>query len=163
MNETKTTKESKKQKWIKTEHEKAVQVHWDNLARIKDLDSKIRQATRTISFIEKSIDLLEKTKFEYEEIKHFSKKEQKIFAICEHTQYWEHDSNARMFAETYDVGIEQLHLRQKQLCFDVYKWQQEIDKHSFDTSVEIMHKDSDKEMLSKKYDRLFNKKTKESK
>ena len=73
------------------------------------LDSKIKQATRTISFIEKSIDLLEKIKFEYEEIKHFSKKEQKIFAICEHTQYWEHDSNARMFAETYDVGIEELH------------------------------------------------------
>ena len=146
---------TKKEKWIETEHQKAVQVHWDNLERIRDLDSKIRQATSTISFIEKSIDLLEKTKFEYEEIKHFSKKELKIFAICEHTQYWEHDSNARMFAETYDVGILQLHLRQKELCLDVAKWQQEIDKHPFDASVAIMDKDGDKEMLAEKYEKLF--------
>tara|TARA_R100000234_G_C4876660_1_gene125549 strand:+ start:38 stop:529 length:492 start_codon:yes stop_codon:yes gene_type:complete len=163
MNEPKTTNESKKQKWIKTEHDKAVQIHWDNLRRIKNLDSKIRKATRTISFIEKSINLLEKTKFEYEEIKNFSIEELKIFAECEHSQYWEHDSNARMFAETYDIGIEHLHIRQKELCFDVYKWQKEIDKNSFDTSVEIMHKDSDEKMLSKKYDRLFNKKAMEVK
>ena len=149
--------QTKKEKWIEAEHDKAVQIHWDNLARIRNLDSKIRQATRTISFIEKSMDLLEKTKFEYEEIKHFSKKEQKIFAICEHTQYWEHDSNARMFAETYDVGIEELHTRQKQLCLDVAKWQQEIDKHPFDASVEIMHRDSDKKMLAEKYEKLFTK------
>ena len=149
--------QTKKEKWIEAEHDKAVQIHWDNLARIRNLDSKIRQATRTISFIEKSMDLLEKTKFEYEEIKHFSKKEQKIFAICEHTQYWEHDSNARIFAETYDIGIEQLHLRQKQLCLDVAKWQQEIDKHPFDASVAIMYRDGDKEMLAEKYEKLFTK------
>ena len=29
--------ESKKQKWIKAEHDKAVQIHWDNLARIRKL------------------------------------------------------------------------------------------------------------------------------
>ena len=62
MNESKTTNESKKQKWIKTEHDKAVQIHWDNLARIRDLDSKISKATRTIAFIQKSMDLLENTK-----------------------------------------------------------------------------------------------------
>ena len=48
--------QTKKEKWIEAEHDKAVQIHWDNLARIRNLDSKIRQATRTISFIEKSID-----------------------------------------------------------------------------------------------------------
>ena len=148
---------TKKEQWIETEHQKAVQVHWDNLARIKDLDSKISTATRTIAFIQKSINLLQNTVFEYEEIKHFSKKEEKIFAKCDHTQYWEHDSNARMFAEDYEIGIEELHARQKQLCFDVYKWQQEIDKHPFDASVAIMHKDGDKNILSEKYDRLFSK------
>ena len=48
-----------------------------------------------------------------------------------------------------------MHTRQKQLCFDVYKWQQEIDKHPFDASVAIMDRDGDKNMLSEKYDRLF--------
>ena len=148
---------TKKEHWIETEHQKAVQVHWDNLARIKDLDSKISSATRTIAFIQKSINLLQNTVFEYEEIKHFSKKEEKIFAKCDHTQYWEHDSNARMFAEDYEIGIAELHTRQKQLCFDVYKWQQEIDKHPFDASVAIMDRDGDKNMLAEKYDRLFTK------
>jgi len=148
---------TKKEKWIETEHQKAVQVHWDNLARIRDLDAKISSATRTIAFIQKSIDLLQKTVFEYEEIKHFSKKELKIFAKCDHTQYWEHDSNARMFAEDYGIGIAELHTRQKQLCVDVAKWQQEIDKHPFDASVAIMDKDGDKEMLAEKYEKLFTK------
>ena len=149
--------QTKKEKWIETEHQKAVQVHWDNLARIRDLDAKISTATRTIAFIQKSINLLQQTLFEYEEIKHFSKKEEKIFAKCDHTQYWSHDSNARMFAEDYSVGIAELHTRQKQLCHDVVKWQQEIDKHPFDASVAIMHKDSDKKMLAEKYEKLFTK------
>ena len=29
--------DTKKQKWIKTEHDKAVQIHWDNIDRIKKL------------------------------------------------------------------------------------------------------------------------------
>ena len=36
--------ESKKQKWIKTEHDKAVQIHWDNIDRIKKL--KDQQSTK---------------------------------------------------------------------------------------------------------------------
>ena len=34
----------KKQKWIKTEHDKAVQIHWDNIDRIKKL--KEEQSTK---------------------------------------------------------------------------------------------------------------------
>ena len=44
MNEPKTTNESKKQKWIKAEHDKAVQIHWDNIDRIKKL--KEEQSTK---------------------------------------------------------------------------------------------------------------------
>tara|TARA_R100001443_G_C3300165_1_gene165070 strand:- start:276 stop:674 length:399 start_codon:yes stop_codon:yes gene_type:complete len=44
MNETKTTNESKKEKWIKAEHDKAVQIHWDNIDRIKKL--KDEQSTK---------------------------------------------------------------------------------------------------------------------
>ena len=163
MNENKTTNESKKQKWIKAEHDKAVQIHWKNLDRIKDLDNKILNATTRIATLEKSIQLIEKEIFEYEEVKHYSKKEEKIFAKCDHTQLWNHDSNARQWSESYLVGVHALRDKQKQLCFDVYKWQQEIDKHPFDASVAIMERDRDEKMLSRKYDRLFNKKTKEVK
>ena len=44
MNESKTTNESKKQKWIKAEHDKAVRIHWDNIDRIKKL--KDEQSTK---------------------------------------------------------------------------------------------------------------------
>ena len=154
---------TKKQKWIKAEHDKAVQIHWKNLDRIKDLDNKILNATTRIATLEKSIQLIEKEIFEYEEVKHYSKKEEKIFAKCDHTQLWNHDSNARQWSESYLAGVSALRDKQKQLCFDVYKWQQEIDKHPFDASVAIMKRDIDEKMLSKKYDRLFNKKTNEVK
>ena len=148
---------TKKEKWIEIEHQKAVQVHWDNLGRIRDLDAKISKATRTIAFIQKSMDLLENTKFQYDEMDSYSQEEERIFAKCDHTPYWEHDSNARIFSGNYDVGIEELHTRQKQLCVDVAKWQQEIDKRPFDASVAIMDKDGDKEMLAEKYEKLFKK------
>ena len=154
---------TKKQKWIKAEHDKAVQIHWKNLDRIKDLDNKILNATTRIATLEKSIQLIEKEIFEYEEVKHYSKKEEKIFAKCDHTQLWNHDSNARQWSESYLAGVSALRDKQKQLCFDVYKWQQEIDKHPFDAYVAIMKRDRDEKMLSKKYDRLFNKKTNEVK
>ena len=148
---------TKKQKWIKAEHDKAVQIHWKNLDRIKDLDNKILNATTRIATLEKSIQLIEKEIFEYEEVKHYSKKEEKIFAKCDHTQLWNHDSNARQWSESYLAGVSALRDKQKQLCFDVYKWQQEIDKHPFDASVAIMKRDRDEKMLSRKYDRLFKK------
>ena len=31
--------QTKKQRWIKSEHDKAVQIHWDNIDRIKKLDA----------------------------------------------------------------------------------------------------------------------------
>ena len=44
MNETKPMNESRKEKWIKAEHDKAVQIHWDNIDRIKKL--KDEQSTK---------------------------------------------------------------------------------------------------------------------
>ena len=102
-----------KQEWIKAEHQKAVQVHWDNLDRIRKLETKIKDHTRKIAFIQKSMDLLENTKFHYEEMDSYSQEEERIFAKCDHTPYWDHDSNARIFSGNYDVGIEELHIRQK--------------------------------------------------
>jgi len=128
MNETKTTNESKKEKWIKAEHDKAVQIHWDNIDRIKKL--KNEQST-------------------------------KIYRI--YSYQISHNKLDKKAKEKYDLGLESIREEQLKHCIEVAELQKEIDKNPFEKSVEIMQKNSNEEMLSKKYDRLFNKKTKEQK
>ena len=122
MNETQSGNESKKQKWIKAEHDKAVQIHWDNLARINDL--KIQQST-------------------------------KIYRI--YSYQISHNKLNKKAKQKYDLGLESIREEQLKHCIEVSELQKEIDKISFEKSVEIMHKNSNEEMLSRKYDRLFKK------
>ena len=128
MNETKTTNESKKEKWIKAEHDKAVQIHWDNLDRIKKLkDEQSTKIYRIYSYQIGRNKLMDQAK------------------------------------DKYELSIESIREQQLKHCIEVAELQKEIDKNPFEKSVETMRKNSDKEMLSKKYDRLFNKRTKEDK
>ena len=130
MNEPKTTNESKKQKWIKTEHDKAVRIHWDNMSRIKKL--KDEQSTKIYRIYSYQItnNLLDEEN--YEDGKH-------------------------------ELSTELIQKEQLKHCIEVANLQKEIDKNPFEKSVQVMRKNSNEEMLSKKYDRLFNKKTKEVK
>ena len=128
MNETKTTNESKKQKWIKTEHDKAVQIHWDNIDRIKKL--KEEQST-------------------------------KIYRI--YSYQIGHNKLTDQTKDKYELSIESIREQQLKHCLEVADLQKQINKNPFEKSVEVMRKNSNEEMLSKKYDRLFNKKTKEVK
>ena len=130
MNEPKTTNESKKQKWIKAEHDKAVQIHWDNINRIKKLkDEQSAKIYRIFSY--------------------------QITKNLLHEQDYEDGK--------YELSIELMQKEQLKHCIEVANLQKQIDKNPFDKSVEIMRKNSNEEMLSRKYDRLFNKKTKEVK
>ena len=126
MNETQTTNESKKQKWIKAEHDKAVQIHWDNIDRIKKL--KDEQST-------------------------------KIYMI--YSYQIGHNKLTDQTKDKYELSIESIREQQLKHCLEVADLQKQIDKNPFEKSVEVMRKNSNEEMLSKKYDRLFNKKTKE--
>ena len=128
MNESKTTNESKKQKWIKTEHDKAVRIHWDNIDRIDKLKREISNKVYRIYDLQKSHNKLD----------------------CVDT-------------EKYSNGTKVIRKEQIDLCLKVTELQKQIDKNPFEKSVEVMRKNSNEEMLSKKYDRLFNKKTKEVK
>jgi len=130
MNETQSGNESKKQKWIKAEHDKAVQIHWDNIDRIKKL--KDEQSTKIYRIYSYQItnNLLEEE--DYEDGK-------------------------------YELSIELMQKEQLKHCIEVANLQKQIDKNSFEKSVQVMRKNSNEEMLSRKYDRLFNKKTKEVK
>jgi len=124
MNETKPMNESKKEKWIKTEHQKAVQIHWDNMSRIKKL--KDEQSTKIYRIYSYQItnNLLDQE--DYEDGKH-------------------------------ELSTELIQKEQLKHCIEVAELQKEIDKNPFEKSVETMKKNSNEEMLSKKYDRLFNK------
>ena len=122
--------DTKKQKWIKTEHDKAVQIHWDNIDRIKKL--KDEQSTKIYRIYSYQItnNLLDEE--DYEDGKH-------------------------------ELSTELIQKEQLKHCIEVANLQKEIDKNPFEKSVQVMRKNSNEEMLSKKYDRLFNKKTKEVK
>ena len=122
MNETQSGNESKKQKWIKGEHDKAVQIHWDNLARIRKL--KEEQST-------------------------------KIYRIYSYQISYNKLSNQAK--EKYDLSIELIREQQLKHCIEVANLQKQIDKNPFDKSVQVMRKNSNEEMLSRKYDRLFKK------
>ncbi len=128
MNEPKTTNESKKQKWIKAEHDKAVQIHWDNIDRIKKL--KEEQSTKIYRIYSYQITNNKLEEEGYEDDEH-------------------------------ELSIELIQKEQLKHCIEIADLQKQIDKNPFEKSVEIMRKNSNEEMLSKKYDRLFNKKTKE--
>ena len=130
MNESKTTNESKKEKWIKAEHDKAVQIHWDNLARIRKL--KEEQSTKIYRI------------YSYEITNN------KLEDLCD-------EDNEHELA--FDLIKEQ----QLKHCIEVADLQKQIDKNPFEKSVQVMRKNSNEEMLSRKYDRVFNKKTKEVK
>ena len=130
MNETQTTNESKKQKWIKAEHDKAVQIHWDNIARIKKLKDEQSTKIYRIYYYQITNNSLEEE--DYEDGKH-------------------------------ELSIELIKKEQLKHCIEVANLQKQIDKNPFDKSVQVMRKNSNEEMLSKKYDRLFNKKNKEVK
>ena len=128
MKETKVVNESKKEKWIKTEHDKAVKIHWDNLSRIRKLKEDQNTKLYRIYSYQITYNTLEDE--DYEDGKH-------------------------------ELSIELIKKEQLKHCIEVADLQKQIDKNPFEKSVEIMRKNSNEEMLSKKYDRLFSKKNKE--
>ena len=65
--------------------------------------------------------------------------------------------------DEHELSIELIQKEQLKHCIEIADLQKQIDKNPFEKSVQVMRKNSNEEMLSKKYDRLFNKKTKESK
>ena len=116
--------QTKKEKWIETEHQKAVQVHWDNIDRIKKL--KDEQSTKIYRIYSYQITQNTLEEEDYQDGKH-------------------------------ELSIELIQKEQLKHCIEVANLQKQIDKNPFKKSVEIMRKNSNEQMLSRKYDRLFKK------
>ena len=101
---------------------------------------------------EQEIDYREKTIKNLEE--EISTKLYRIFYF--HHSYAKLERQEKF--DKYDLGMDLIRDEQKKLALEIGNLQKEIDVNPFDKSVAIMRKNSDKEMLSKKYDKLFKKK-----
>jgi len=122
-------KQSKKEKWIETESKKAVQIHWDNIDRIKKLEEEISTKLYRIFYFHHSYNKLERQ-----------------------DNY-----------DKYDLGMDLIRDEQKKLAVEIADLQKQIDVNPFEKSVALMRKNSNEEMLAKKYDRLFSKESKPTK
>ena len=120
---------TKKQKWIETESKKAVQIHWDNIDRIKELEEQISTKLVRIHYFHHSYTKLERQ-----------------------DNY-----------DKYDLGMDLIRDEQKKLAIEIADLQKQIDVNPFEKSVALMRKNSNEEMLAKKYDRLFSKESKPTK
>lgn len=147
-----------KKTWVKEEHDKAVQIHHDNIDRVRKLESKIEDQLRRISTIGHSIDLLKTTadRWQYDE---FSNSQKEIIARVNHLPVEDIDvcdpAECQMYH--YADGAAILVEKQIQICKTIADLQTSVDSNSFDMSLERMWRESNEVMLGKKYDRLVKK------
>ena len=114
-----------KQEWIKEEHQKAVQVHWDNIDRIKKLKDEQSTKIYRIHSYQRTINTLQNEFLpDYDHGKH-------------------------------ELSEELIREEQLKHCIEVVDLQKQIDKHPFEASLEIMKRDGDEVMLADKYDELY--------
>ena len=114
-----------KQEWIKEEHQKAVQVHWDNIDRIKKLKDEQSTKIYRIHSYQRTINTLQdEFQPDYDQGKH-------------------------------ELSEELIREEQLKHCIEVVDLQKQIDKHPFEASLEIMKRDGDEVMLADKYDELY--------
>ena len=144
--------------WVKAEHDRAVQIHHDNIDRVRKLESKIEDKLRKLTAIGDSIDLLKTTadRWQYDE---FSDPEKAVLARVNHLPVEDIEvcdpAECQMYRYTDGAAI--LVEKQVEICKTISDLQADIDSNSFDMSVERMWRDSNEVMLGKKYDRLVKK------
>ena len=147
-----------KKTWVKAEHDKAVQIHHDNIDRVRKLESKIEDKLRKLTAIGDSIDLLKTTadRWQYGD---FSDEQKEIIARVNHLPVEDIEecdpTECQMYR--YADGASILVEKQIEICKTISDLQADIDSNTFDMSVERMWRDSNEVMLGKKYDRLVKK------
>ena len=144
--------------WVKAEHDRAVQIHHDNIDRVRKLESKIEDKLRRLSSIGDSIDLLKSTadRWQYGD---FSDEQKEIIARVNHLPVEDIEvcdpTECQMYRYTDGASI--LVEKQIEMFKTISDLQADIESNSFDMSVERMWRDSNEVMLGKKYDRLVKK------
>jgi len=113
--------DTKKQKWITAEHNKAVKIHHNNIDRIQKLEEKISYNLYKIHY------------------HHYS-----FIKLDRQEKY-----------DKYELTMDLIKAEEVKLALEIAQLQKDIDSQSKKTSWKICQKNSNKEMLAKKYDKLF--------
>ena len=141
------TKFQSKEDWILEQHDKAVKVHHANIDRIKDLNKEIDKKLWRINSIKVAESFLTNKKCEWE-----FKGEDYSEELSTLTGWFETRS---VCAGVFDEGIEVLRREAIEKAIEIAKLQADIDTHTWDDSVKIMHENTDKEKLEADYDKLI--------
>ena len=141
------TKLQSKEDWIQEQHDKAVKVHHANIHRIEDLNKEIDKKLWRINSIKVAESFLTNKKCEWE-----CKGEDYSEELSSLTGWFEPRS---VCAEIFDEGIEVLRKEAIEKAIEIANLQAEIDTHTWDDSVKIMHEETDKEKLEADYDKLI--------
>ena len=141
------TKFQSKEDWIQEQHDKAVKVHHANIHRIEDLNKEIDKKLWRINSLKVAESFLTNKKCDWE----FkgSNYSEELAAL---TGYFETNE---VCAGVFDEGIEVLRREAIEKAIEIAKLQADIDTHTWDDSVKIMHEETDKEKLEADYDKLI--------
>ena len=141
------TKLQSKEDWIQEQHDKAVKVHHANIHRIEDLNKEIDKKLWRINSLKVAESFLTNKKCDWE----FkgSNYSEELTAL---TGYFETNE---VCAGVFDEGIEVLRREAIEKAIEIAKLQADIDTHTWDDSVKIMHEETDKEKLEADYDKLI--------
>ena len=136
-----------KEAWVQEQHDNAVKVHHANIHRIEDLNSEIDKKLSRANSLYVSEHFLTHQKMKWE---------------CKGGDYSEElegltgwFETEQVCSEIFDEGIEALRKTSISLSIEIANLQAEIDTHTWDDSVKIMHENTDKEKLGKEYDAQF--------
>ena len=141
------TKFQSKEDWVQEQHDKAVKVHHANIDRIEDLNKEIDKKLWRINSIKVAESFLSNKKCEWE-----CKGEDYSEELSSLTGWFEPRS---VCAGVFDEGIEVLRREAIEKAIEIAKLQADIDTHTWDDSVKIMHEETDKEKLEADYDKLI--------
>ena len=140
------TKLQSKEDWIHEQTNKAVKVHHANIDRIADLNKEIDKKLWEINSLKVAESFLTNKKCEWE-----FKGEDYSEELSTLTGWFETSS---VCAGIFDEGIEVLRKEAIERAIEIANLQADIDSHTWDDSVKIMHEETDKEKLEADYDKL---------
>ena len=140
------TKFQSKEDWVQEQHDKAVKVHHANIDRIEDLNKEIDKKLWEINSLKVSQHYLENKAQKWE------------YASESDSEYLETLTGwfepTRACSEVFSDGIEVIRKEAIKKAIEIANLQADIDSHTWDDSVKIMHEETDKEKLEADYDKL---------
>ena len=155
MNETKPMNESKKEKWIKKERERLLKEHHDYVEVIRKNEDFIQNNLWQIGLLHAPMRTL-MNQYCFFKDHTFDEDQIEIMSACTGERT---DMNPEStFYSEIKFGMKVLRKEQEKLSLEIYEYRKKLEKRGdMGDSYKLFLRISDDNVLSKKYDRLFNK------